>query len=99
MRALLFLALVGLAGCANCGTNPTPIPPNPPVDFSDAAAPPSTLPPALIYGELVEAGCLDPDDSGEGLAGVVELEFGDAEPPWLACLAAGGTAAACQPCP
>ena len=83
------------AACGACTPAPTPSP-APPIEISDAA---ETTPPAAIYQELVSGGCLSPDDSGEGLLGVVDLEFSDAEPPWLACMAAGGTVASCvAPC-
>lgn len=73
--------------------------PLPPPTLSDAEPPPATLPPATVYDELVEAGCLSPDDSGEGLLGVVEDEHSDAEETWLVCLFAGGTTNACgAPC-
>jgi hypothetical protein len=83
------------AACGACTPTPTPQP-APPIEISDAA---ETTPPAAIYQELVSSGCLSPDDSGEGLLGVVDLEFSDAEPPWLTCLAAGGAVGDCEtPC-
>ena len=84
------------AACGACTPAPPPNP-APPIEVSDA--PSENVPPASIYLELTEAGCLAPDDSGEGLAGVVDLEFSDAEPPWLSCMAAGGTVGNCAvPC-
>lgn len=51
-----------------------------------------------IYAELVEAGCLQADDSG--LATVQSaLQFDGATPSWFTCLANGGTVSSCQlPC-
>jgi hypothetical protein len=83
---------------ASCGAcSPTTTPPAPPiVGVGDAA---EDVPPASIYAELVEAGCLAPDDAGAGVLAVVDLEFSDAAPPWITCLAAGGSVGSCNPCP
>jgi hypothetical protein len=53
--------------------------------------------PEIVYGELVNAGCLAPDDGGV-TAVAQERALPDA-PPWILCLFDGGTVAACQvPC-
>lgn len=58
------------------------------------------LAPATVLGELVEAGCIAPDDNtGTALAAVVDEHTSDAEEPWLACLFDGGTVVRCgAPC-
>jgi hypothetical protein len=90
----LALCLAALVAC-------TPAPPKPAPVFSDAAPPPAALPPATIYGELLEGGCIAPDDpdaQGQGLAAVVEEEYSDAELPLIACLFGGGSVASCGGC-
>jgi len=94
--SLLLAVAMALAACSSC----TPAPASP----SDAA-PPSPGPPSpsdpteLVYTELVEGGCLAPDDSGDGYAAIYELETSDAAPSWLICLYRGGTVASCMvPC-
>lgn len=58
-------------------------------------APPASAP--SVYNELVEAGCIAPDDAS--YAAVQEGLQSDAQPPWFACLADGGTVAGCSvPC-
>lgn len=91
MAKVLMIALFLSSGCGAC--NPSPVPP-PPITISDASA---NTPPAIVYGELVEAGCLAPDDSGEGLVGIVDLQHSDAEPTWLSCLFDGNSVKFCSP--
>lgn len=51
-----------------------------------------------VYGELVDAGCLQADDSGE--QAIVDTYAQPGHPAWLDCLFAGGTVAGCGvPCP
>jgi hypothetical protein len=55
--------------------------------------------PTVIYGELVEAGCLAPDDSGDGVTSIYEQHQSDAQPLWLGCLYMGGSVQSCKvPC-
>jgi len=85
------ISFVG-AGCASCQPSPTPTPdagpPPPPPPSLDASAVAVT-----VYGELVEAGLLAPDDSG--LAAVLGEYESDVRPAWLDCLFNGGTVAQC----
>ncbi len=87
----LFLAAsmtLGLAACSSC--QPTPPPAGPPILDGQAAR---------IYTELVEAGCLAPDDEGGVVAVAAEHALGDATPSWLMCLYNGGSITGCQvPC-
>jgi hypothetical protein len=58
-------------------------------------------PTGRIYGELVEAGCLAPDDASEGYAAIFEEHQSDMSPLWLDCLYASdkATLASCDvPC-
>lgn len=71
-----------------CRTNPPPAP--------DVV--PGGLPTAVVDQELVEAGCLEADDSGEGLATIAVMHL-DGGTPWLECLFAGGSIGSCAvPC-
>jgi hypothetical protein len=58
---------------------------------------PSPTPAQSVYGELVDAGCLAPSDSG---AYWVAQEIAMQNPPsWVTCLADGGRILACGvPC-
>lgn len=61
-------------------------------------AKPAPTPTPTIYTTLVQAGCLDPNDDA-GLSAVQRGLLSDAQPPWFACLADGGTVAGCGvPC-
>lgn len=55
---------------------------------------PGGLPTIEVYEEVVDAGCLAPDDSGQGLASIA-VDHLDGGKPWLECLFAGGTVQAC----
>jgi len=77
----------GLAACSSCQPTPQPAPPAPP----DPRA-------VTIYNELVEAGCLAPDDGGAATV-AAEHALGDAQESWLVCLYNGGTIQGCKvPC-
>lgn len=58
---------------------------------------PAPTPAQAVYGEMVEAGCLAPSDSG---AYWVAQEIAMSNPPaWVTCLADGGRILACGvPC-
>lgn len=54
---------------------------------------------ATVYMELVEAGCLAPDDAGPSNISQEQALGPDAGFPWLDCLFDGGTVAGCGvPC-
>ncbi len=63
-------------------------------------APSPTNPtPTSVYLDLVEAGCLAPDDAGPSSIAEEEALGADAGFPWLDCLFDGGTVASCNvPC-
>lgn len=113
LAGLLFSALAGGLGAlaaAECNT-PPPGPPPVVLDASpgviDAApspeaapvpSPPSTPLAVVLYTEMVEGGCMaaDPD---AGVALMIEALADSNKPPWLACLADGGSVTSCQlPC-
>jgi hypothetical protein len=83
--------LAGLTACGACTkTSPAPLPPGGP-PFSD--------PTGMVYNELVEAGCLQPDDASDGYAAIYEESVSDQEPRWLSCLYNGLSIAQCGvPC-
>jgi hypothetical protein len=59
---------------------------------------PPSMNATAVYNELVDAGCMAPDDGG-ATAVAQELALGDAADPWLTCLFGGGTVASCNvPC-
>ncbi len=88
MRSVAVLAAAaaicsGLLGGLLCGCPTTPTP--------------TTQPPAVIYGELVDAGCLQATDSG--LEAIQQAIATPGAPAWFSCLANGGTVASCHvPC-
>jgi hypothetical protein len=95
-RSALLGAVVALFfSCTSCqGCTPAPAPidaaPPPPMPIDQASA---------IYVELVEAGCLAPDDSGDGVTSIYEQHQSDAQPLWLGCLYMGGSVQSCKvPC-
>jgi hypothetical protein len=52
---------------------------------------------AIVFGELVEAGCLQADDSG--IDSITQEHALPDQPAYLACLFDGGTISACNvPC-
>jgi hypothetical protein len=80
---LFVAAALALAACDACSQ---PQPPQPPTTDQK------------VYGELVEAGCLQATDGG--LAAVAhDHTLGPAQPAWLACLYDGGSIQQCAvPC-
>jgi hypothetical protein len=51
----------------------------------------------VVYGELLEAGCLAP--SADGVQSVADQHTAPDQPVWLGCLFDGGTVSACGvPC-
>ena len=88
--AIGLLTAIGACNACTPSTNPTPTP---------APNPPDGNPTALVVAELVDAGCLQADDSGNDIASVSAQEHSDAAAPWLQCLYAGGTVKSCAvPC-
>ena len=79
---LLVLVLVGACGaCSSCQPAPTPALP------TDQA----------LYFEMVDAGCMAPDDGGP--AYFTKERTLNPPPAWFNCLASGGTVAGCAvPC-
>jgi hypothetical protein len=70
---------------AQIGCKPTAVPPQP-VDT-----------PSVVYGELVEAGCIA--QSPDGIDAIAEEHADPAQPDWFACLFDGGTVFSCNvPC-
>jgi len=83
LRGLLALGL-GVVGCTGCH-GPSPSPPAP------------STPAAVVYGELVEAECLDPSDGGLDFVTAAHAE--PLRPAWLDCLFDGGAVTTCGvPC-
>jgi hypothetical protein len=78
---------VAASGVGAACQNPNPQP-----------TPPSPVTPAVIYGELVEGGCMKADPDG-GVAAVAG-ELSMSKPPaWIVCLAEAGTITGCGvPC-
>jgi len=107
---LLYLVAVLLVGCTPAvtpdgGTDATPPPPSldaSPVDASTDVSPVESSLDAspvatTIYNELVEAGCMAPNDPTGPSALAQSLAAGDF--PWLPCLFDGGTVTSCNvPC-
>lgn len=95
MRALLLslaVVAVALSGLGAACQNPTPAPPSP----VPAPAPSPTKSPTQVYGELVEASCYAPNDSGLYWT---TRELTQNPPSWATCLVEGGTVSACGvPC-
>lgn len=88
---LLVGILAAFTACNSCAPAPAPVDAGPPV--------PPTGTTGAIYSELVEAGCLEPDDASDGYAAIYEESIADDEPPWLRCLYLGGTVSSCLvPC-
>jgi hypothetical protein len=82
----VFFGLV-VAGAIGCHTTPSP-PPNPTPVVS----------PATIWAELLDAGCVAPDDGGPASIASEEAIDGGPTDAWLTCMAAGGSAQACNAC-
>jgi hypothetical protein len=77
------LCAVGLIGCNTCQPTPSPAPP------------PTTD--QMVYGELVDAGCLGASDGG--VTAVATEHALSSAPTWLSCLYDGGTVTSCAvPC-
>jgi hypothetical protein len=91
VRALALFAALALGACDAC--TPAPAPPD--------AAPPSTGPTVeMVYGELVDAGCIAYDDAGDGLTAIA-VEHASHDTPWLECLfldAAATVVSCAAPC-
>jgi hypothetical protein len=86
VRLLIGLAAAALLGACGACQKPAPAPPAPTQET-----------PTQIYDELVEAGCLAPDEGGP--QAVLQESQSDVAPAWLACLFGGGTIRGCgAPC-
>jgi hypothetical protein len=86
VKTLALLAAICVAACTPASTPDAGPPPEPPA--------------TVIYGELVEAGCLAYDDAGDGL-NAITTEHASHDTPWLECLflEAGATISSCAvPC-
>ena len=70
---------------AACHPAPTPLPPG------------NTDADEVVYGELVEAGCLEAEDGGVDYVAIAARD--PSAPIWLTCLYDGGTVISCNvPC-
>ena len=88
---LIFLGAIGGLFSVACHSAPTPTP-------SPGGSP--ELTPTTVYNELVDAGCMQADPSGntDGLASIA-AEHAAHDQAWLECLFDGGTIKACAaPC-
>ena len=92
-----FAVTAFMSACGSCAPSP-PSPVSPPAPTPAPTTPPPPVTPisVTVYNELVEAGCMDPDDGGP--LAITEQWASDVHDPWLACLYDGGTVQACQAC-